>query len=290
MLSIEENRYWIWMSTLNLKRIVIKELINKYKNPEVIFNLPKSELIQSDILNTNEIQYIYENKNIKNLNCYINYMRKNKIGIINIYDKEYPVNLKNIYCSPLWLYYIGNIKLLTKKNIAIVGSRKCTSYGKIVAKNISTEISNQKINIVSGLAYGIDTYAHIGAIKEKARTIAVLGNGLDIIYPRENIKIANEIIKKDGLIISEYIMGTKPEKQNFPERNRIISGISETIIVVEAEEKSGSLITVDFALEQGKDVFAVPGNIYSKNSKGTNKIIKDGARIITSIDDILEEI
>ncbi len=189
-------------------------------------------------------------------------MKNKNIKIITINDEEYPQKLKNIYDYPILLYYKGNIEILKRKSIAIIGSRDCTQYGINMAKKIANELSNRNIYIVSGLARGIDTCAHIGAIKEKAKTIAVLGNGLDSIYPSENKKLSEIIIDKGGLILSEYIIGTKPEKKNFPERNRIISGIANGVVVVEAKEKSGSLITVDFALEQGRDVYAVPRKYY----------------------------
>lgn len=186
---------------------------------------------------------------------------------------------------------IGNKEILNNKNIAIVGCRESSNYGNKNSYNIAYELSKQNINIVSGLAKGIDANAHVGSImaKSNGKTIAVLGNGLDIIYPKENKKIAMEIIKNGGAIISEYSLGTMPEKQNFPLRNRIISGISNGVVVVEAKEKSGTLITVDFALEQGRNVYCVPGNIDSDNSYGTNNLIKQGAKVFTEINDILED-
>lgn len=216
-------------------------------------------------------------------------MIKNSIDIISIQDEEYPEILKNIYDPPLYLYIRGNKKILKENAIAIVGCRECTQYGKKVAWELAYNIAKQNINIVSGLAKGIDGVAHKSAVVANGRTIAVLGNGLDIIYPSENIMLATEILKSGGAIISEYPLGERPQKQNFPERNRIVSGISKGIIVVEAKEKSGALITADFALEQGRAVFAVPGNINQETSIGTNKLIKQGANLITSYKDILEE-
>ena len=151
---------------------------------------------------------------------------------------------------------------------------------------LAYNLSNNNINIVSGRARGIDAYSHIGCLKGKAKTIAVVGCGLDRVYPEENRWIYNKIIENDGAIISEHVIGTKPLAQNFPRRNRIISALSKALIVVEAKEKSGTLITVDFALEQGKDIYVVPGNIDSRNSVGTNELIKQGARVLTKIDDI----
>ncbi len=228
-------------------------------------------------------------KNIYNIDKYIGYMVKNNIEIISIQDQRYPEILKTIYDPPVSLYIRGNIEILNSCSIAIIGCRNCTQYGKNVAQKLAYNISKQEVNIVSGLAKGIDAIAHKGTIIAGGKTIAVLGNGLDTIYPSENITLAKEILKTGGAIISEYPLGEKPQKQNFPERNRIVSGLSKGIIVVEAKEKSGTLITVDFALEQGRDVFVVPGNIDSKNSAGTNELIKQGAKLITSYRDVIQE-
>ena len=184
---------------------------------------------------------------------------------------------------------------MNNKNIAIIGCRECSDYGKKAAKYFAYNLSKENVNIVSGLARGIDSYAHIGnicAVNEYkincGKTIAVVGNGLDIVYPKENYDVANRIIETGGIIISEYPCGTKPDKMNFPARNRIISGISDGVLVVEAKEKSGTLITVDFALEQGRDVFVVPGNINSINSVGTNDLIKQGAKCVTTYREVLD--
>ena len=167
-----------------------------------------------------------------------------------------------------------------------MGCRDCSIYGKNVARKLSYDLAKENITIISGLAKGIDAYAHLGALDAGGGTIAVIGNGLDYIYPYENKKIYERIIKNNGLIITEYVIGTKPEKINFPARNRIVSGLSDGVVVVEAKEKSGALITADFALEQGKNVYAVPGNINSFNSYGTNELIKQGAYAITDFTDI----
>ena len=211
-----------------------------------------------------------------------------KIEEISINSKEYPQNLKNIYDPPKKIYLIGNKDLLYQKGIAIVGARDATQYGKKIAYNLAKELSEQNIVIISGLAIGIDSYAHKGALEKG--TIAVLGSGIDNIYPKQNLELAREIIKNKGCIISEYPLGTKPERLHFPQRNRIISGLSDGVVVIEASKKSGALITAEFALEQGKEVFAVPGDINKKQSEGTNQLIKDGAILLTSATDILENI
>ena len=211
---------------------------------------------------------------------------------ISINNKKYPEQLKNIYDPPMKIYALGNTEILNQKGIAIVGSRKATEYGKKVALEISQTLSSKGFHIISGLARGIDSYAHIGNIMSdySGKAIAILGNSLDNIYPKENRNLAIQILKKGGCILSEYPIGSEIQPKNFPERNRIISGLSKAVIIVEASEKSGALITADFALEQGKDVFAVPGNIFSENSVGTNALIKQGAIVVTSFQDILEEI
>lgn len=218
---------------------------------------------------------------------------ENQIKVLSIEDEQYPIELKNIYDPPAKLYAIGNIEELKNKAIAIVGSRKISEYGKKASKYFAYNLAKRGCNIVSGLARGVDSYAHIGNIlalmKEgniSGKPIAVLGNGLDIIYPSENKRLYENIIKYGGVIISEYPLGTKPEKMNFPARNRIISALSKAVLVVEARAKSGALITADFALEQGKDVFAVPGNINLINSVGTNNLIKDGAILVTNANEI----
>ena len=215
-----------------------------------------------------------------------------KIEEVNIDSEEYPKQLKEIYDPPLKLYVLGSKQLLKEKSIAIVGARNATEYGKKVAFQISKELSEAKINIISGLAVGIDTSAHLGTLQGKCigKTIAVLGSGLDKIYPKENIELAKHILKFGGCLVSEYPVGTSASKLNFPQRNRIISGLSKGVLVVEASEKSGSLITADFALEQGREVFAIPGDINKENSKGTNELIKQGAKLVTKYNEILEEI
>ncbi len=318
MENLENKKYWIWFSLIKGLGCVRKnKLLKIYGTPEEIYKLSKRELLKVDGIGEETVTNIIEAKNEKILNYHIKYMEENNIDIIHICEKSYPQILKQIYDAPVSLYIRGNKEILNGKNVGIVGCRECTDYGKKAAKYFAYNLSKEKsINIVSGLAKGVDSYAHWGSVganiefestkncgKEQTgceklditceklknscgKTIAVLGNGLDMIYPKENIELANEIIRSGGAIISEYPCGTKPDKMNFPARNRIISGMSQGIIVIEAKEKSGTLITVDFALEQGRDVFVVPGNINSINSVGTNDLIKQGAKMVTSYEDI----
>ena len=286
MEELENKRYWIWLSLIkNLGSKRKLKLLELYRTPEEIYKLTKEELININGIGEAIANDIIISKNEKILNYHIKYMKENNIKIININEREYPQALKKIYDPPISLYVRGNIEKLNNKNIGIVGCRECTTYGKKSAEYFAYNLSKQNINIVSGLAKGIDSYAHLGSLNT-GNTIAVLGNGLDMLYPKENLELANEIVKRGGTIISEYPCGTKPDKMKFPARNRIISGISSGIIVIEAKEKSGTLITVDFALEQGRDVFVVPGNINSINSVGTNDLIKQGARLVTTYEDV----
>ena len=332
MEDLENKKYWIWLSLIKGLGCVRKNnLLKIYGTPEEIYKLSKRELLKVDGIGEETVTNIIEAKNEKILNYHIKYMEENNIDIIHICEKSYPQALKQIYDAPVSLYIRGNKEILNGKNIGIVGCRECTDYGKNAAKYFAYNLSKEKsVNIVSGLAKGVDSYAHWGSVganiecentkncgkkqescgkinnncgkinddcgklkndcgklkNDCGKTIAILGNGLDMIYPKENIELANEIIRNGGAIISEYPCGTKPDKMNFPARNRIISGLSKGIIVIEAKEKSGTLITVDFALEQGRDVFVVPGNINSINSVGTNDLIKQGAKMVTSYEDI----
>ena len=270
------------------------ELLQEYGNPKKIYNITESELLKVRGIGKELAKKILD-KNIKEqIYKHIKYMQKYKIDIISINDKKYPQILKQIYDPPISLYIKGNIEILNGKNIAIVGCRNSSKYGEEAAKYFAYNLSAKGINIISGLARGIDTYAHIGNLGAMmhngndicGKTIAVVGNGIDIIYPKENKYLEEKIIKSGGCIISEYPLGTKPEKFNFPARNRIISGLSKGVLVIEARAKSGTLITIDFALQQGRDVYVVPGNINSVNSVGTNDLIKQGAKLVTRVEEI----
>lgn len=271
MIKVEEKYYKIWITLikgLGIKRYT--NLIKKFQNRKNIFNSKKEDLINIPLIDSKIIENILNEKNkILAKQCLI-YMEKNNIEIISIEEKEYPINLINTYSPPVCLYIKGNKNIFQNKGIAIVGCRDSTDYGNKVAQEFSYKLAQNKINIVSGLAKGIDSFAHLGATYAKGLTTAVLGNGLDTIYPKENYYLAEKILKNNGAIISEYPIGTKPEKMNFPARNRIISGISDGLLVVEAKKKSGTLITVDFALEQGRDVFIVPRK-YKLFKFGRNK-------------------
>ena len=287
MINLDKNKYWVWFSLIeNLGSRKKQELLKKYNNPQRIYNLKKEDIVKIPGFSEKRAEMILDKKKRYELNDYLQKMKKENVDIITIEDDEYPRILKNIYDYPISLYIKGNKKILNNKSIGIVGCRIASEYGIKVAQYFAYKLAQKGLNIISGLAKGIDSNSHIGAIKAKGITIGIVGNGLDIVYPKENYKLYSEILKNDGAIISEYPLGTKPEKINFPARNRIISGMSNGIIVVEAKKKSGTLITVDCALEQGRDVYVVPGNINSANSLGTNELIKQGAKMVTKYDDI----
>ena len=285
--ELEKKKYWIWLSTikgLGSRRKQI--LLNKYKTPERIYNLKKEEILKIKGFSETLAECIIDKENKENLKKQIDDIQEQNIKIITIKEKEYPQLLRTIYDYPVSIYVKGNEKILNGPTIGIVGCRQSTAYGEKVAQYFAYNLSKRSINIISGLAKGIDSQSHIGAIKAKGITIGVIGSGLDIVYPKENQYLYDKIIRENGAIVSEYPLGVKPEKMNFPARNRIISGMSKGILVVEAKKKSGTLITVDFALEQGRDVYVVPGNIDEMNSVGTNDLIKQGAQMVTSHKDI----
>ena len=210
--------------------------------------------------------------------------------VINKGDSDYPEKLMKIKDAPEKLYVRGNLPNPCKKTVAIVGARNCTEYGSTLAKTIARILSLNDVQIISGLAMGIDTSGHIGAIEANAATFSVLGCGVDICFPSHNSNVYERILELGGGILAEVEVGTPPLPYNFPLRNRIISGLSDIVIVVEARDKSGSLITADFALEQGKTIFACPGRVGDSLSRGTNNLIKQGAYILTSADDVLEHL
>lgn len=281
--------YWHWL--LNIKNIGLgktKAILKYYDSPKDAFLGKESELKQIGALKEEDRKNIIKSKDINLIKKDYNKLHKNNIYLIIKDDKSYPSKLKNIYDPPFGLYVRGSLPQDNKLSIAIVGARACSDYGRQVATNISRELASKGVQIISGLAYGVDSYAHTGALKVKGQTFAILGCGIDICYPKENFKIYMDI-RKQGGIISEYGMGKQPIAFQFPMRNRIISALSDGILIVEAREKSGSLITADSGLEQGKNIYSIPGNIYSKLSEGTNNLIKMGAKTVSNSQDILED-
>lgn len=213
-----------------------------------------------------------------------------KNNFFTIDDEIYPESLKNISNPPKKIYYLGNLELLKNDRfISVVGTRNNSSYGKLCCENIVKKLVQSNVVIVSGFAIGIDTIAHKTALEKKAKTIAVVASGLDIVYPASNINLWKQM-EEEGLILSEFDFGVKPFRTNFPRRNRIIAGLSRATIVIESKEKGGSLVTADLALEEGRDVYAVPADIFSENSKGCNNLIRDcRAKLLSNADEILTD-
>ena len=210
-------------------------------------------------------------------------------GVYSWDDRGYPTNLRKIPQPPPVLYVRGRLEKQDELSVAIVGTRQVSAYGREVARELGSELARHGVTVVSGLALGVDAIAHQAAVEAGGRTIAVLGSSVDQIYPARNRRLALQIIEQ-GALVSEYALGTKPEASNFPPRNRIISGLSLAVVVVEAGRRSGALITASFAAEQARDVFAVPGSILSPGSEGCNRLIQDGAFPVTSIGDLLESL
>ena len=266
----------------------LKNLLEIFGSPKNIFSSSVDELSKHIPKNLAE-RILNRDKSVrKKAEGELLLAEKKKIKLIHINDELYPSLLKEIPEPPIILYYLGDIKIVDK-SIAIVGSRKHSSYGKVITEKFSKELSECGINIVSGLASGIDGIAHKTALKSDGKTTAVLGNGIDIIYPYENRKLFDEI-KEKGCIISEFPLGFKPSKFTFPQRNRIIAGLSYGIIITEAPEKSGALITANYGLEYNRIIFSVPTNITNPYGKGSNNLLKEGAFPITETEDIFREL
>jgi len=294
--SIELLKYIYFLTKVkNLGNKRIKSIISHFPDFTDFlksgFNeFKKIERIDSNI--SDEIIFAKKNYLIfeKEFEAVMSKAQRKKINIITILDKDYPENLKRIFDAPVILYYIGKLDPKDKYSLSIVGTRNPTEYGKYTCEKFTEQLCELGIPIISGFARGIDTIVHKTCLKNKKINYAVFGSGVDVIYPEENGKVYSELIEK-GAIISEFPMGAKPDKVNFPRRNRIISGISLGTVVIESGIKGGSLLTAEIAIDQDREVFAVPGYINSKQSEGTNELIKRGqAKLVTCIEDILSEI
>lgn len=286
---IPERDILIWLNCIGVSNTCIKSLISYFGNLSQLWTYNIDKLVISNIIKPKAAENIISNRNDSAMADFFSNIEKNNLDVITVFDEDYPETLLNIYNNPLVLYKKGKYKDFNQLSIGIVGSRKITSYGRWACERFTKELVELGITIVSGLASGIDAIAHRTALDNGGDTIGVLGNGLDVVYPKSNHALY-ERIPGSGCIITEFPLSTIPYNYNFPLRNRIISGLSLGVIVVEAQEKSGSIITAHYAMEQGKEVFAVPGNINSLYSSGTNHLIKDGAKMLLDMDDILEEI
>lgn len=293
-MKYKNNTIIFWMkevcgvSNLNLLNIVRLE-----KNLNIILKLMPKELMQRFGLRQKVAQVLVEKRVLLGYHDYYEVAlleaQKHGVGIITYVDQGYPMQLKSVYDAPVIIFVKGRLLKQDNKSIAIVGTRHPTAYGKKAAYNIGKGLADQGFTIISGMASGIDSASHLGALDSGGRTLAILGTGLDQCYPKSNKKLYSKIIESGGAL-SEYPIGTDARPYHFPQRNRIISGLSCGVVVVEAGMKSGTMITVNHGLDQGKQIFAVPGNIYNSMSKGTNQLLRNGAAIVTEVSDILNEL
>jgi DNA processing protein len=282
--------YWLALAlTPGLGPTRIKKLIEQYGTAERVFHASLTELeatgmraVSAQSIATGKSHELAQQECAKAVEA--------RARIISLSDPEYPQRLKEIYDPPVILFVKGCVEVLAQPGIAMVGTRHPTPYGSGMAERLSTDLAARGLVIISGLARGIDTASHRGAVAAKGKTIAVLGTGIDVMYPKENTRLTEQIVALGGALITEFPVGTPPTPQNFPIRNRIISGMSAGVLVVEAAEYSGTRITSRLALEQNRDVYAVPGNVTNKNSWGPNTLIKQGAKLVATWEDVWEEL
>lgn len=286
----DELKYWLALLTVpKIGPIRYIHLVKRFGSPEKVLSASERELSEQPDVGPILASNIRNKVSWKEAEEQLELLERNQVRIVTFQDQDYPQNLLSIYDPPPFLFAKGEIKKEDENAVAIVGCRSASVYGRRITERIGRELVKRGITIVSGLARGIDSIGHLSALKEKGRTLAVLGSGLDVLYPPENRGLAEQI-SSSGAVISEFPFGTKPEPPNFPKRNRLISGLSLGVVIVEAGPKSGALLTAHCALEQNREVFAIPGNLGAKNSEGTNRLIKEGAKLVTSVEDILEEL
>lgn len=267
----------------------LKKVIEYFEDPKTAWDAGSKEFLSLGIPR-NVVSLFLEKRNTLNPEKYFQQISDSGIKIVSVFDKTYPKNLLQIYDPPTILYYKGSLDSINNRAIGVVGTRKITGYGKTVTEKFATELSQAGFVIVSGLARGVDTVSHWAAINAKGQTIACLGGGLNKIFPPENFNLSQKIADGFGAVITEYPPDYPSLAGNFPARNRIIAGLSLAVLVTEAAEDSGSLITANLAIENGKDVFAIPGPITSSLSQGPASLIKNGAKLVTSVEDILNEL
>ncbi|NMA87166.1 MAG: DNA-protecting protein DprA [Tissierellia bacterium] len=280
--------YWIWLS--QIKGVGPKRqrlLLEKFNTPDKIYNASLEDLMECPSIGRAIAKNIVAERSLERAKTILDNANSSNIKILTLDNPLYPQKSKDIEEMPILLYYKGKL-VENSMGVAIVGSRRCSGYGKIVVHEAATYLAEENITVVSGMAKGIDGYAHTSCIKAEGYTIAVLGNGLDICYPPEHIELMEKIIE-NGAIISEYPPGTRPNPKYFPRRNLIISAWAYKILVIEAGAKSGSLITANFGRDHGREILAVPDNIYSTESKGSNDLIHNGAEIYLHKEQLLIE-
>jgi DNA processing protein len=289
MASADELKYWVGFSRMpGIGRVKISQLLEHFTTLEQAWKASAGELRKAG-LDSKSAETVVNLRPRISLDAEMESLKQYKVKVLTCGSATYPQRLKEIYDYPPVLYVRGNPLPEDETCLAVVGTRRATVYGRQVTEEIVSDLARNKVTIVSGLAKGIDSIAHRAALEAGGRTIAVFACGLDIVYPAENANLAREIMER-GALISEYPLGIRPKADNFPRRNRIMSGLSLGVLVVEAGESSGALITANQALEQNRDVFAIPGSILSPSSRGTNHLIQEGAKLVRNHVDILEEL
>ena len=289
MNAADELKYWISFSRIpGIGKVKVSQLLGYFNSLGDAWQAAPGELKKSG-LDSKSVSLITSLRQRLSPDDELDKLNKYRAKAIPYNSPDYPQRLKEIHDFPVLIYVRGNLLPEDDCCLAVVGTRRATTYGRQVAEEIVTDLAKNKITIISGLAKGIDTIAHHAALAAQGRTIAVFGCGLDIVYPSENARLAREIMEQ-GALISEYPLGTRPKADNFPRRNRIMSGMSLGVLVVEAGDRSGALITTEQALQQNREVFAIPGNIFSPASKGTNNLIQQGAKLVKNYVDVLEEL
>lgn len=287
---MEEKIYDFWFYSLEeLKEEQRAALLSEYHSSKEIYQVPIEKLEEIITLAPWLQKRIYNSRNTLKLQQEYEFMQKKGIRFVCSKDKEYPEKLRNIKDKPGGLFVRGEFIGTKEKTVAVIGARECSNYGKFMARQIGKALAEQGITLISGMARGVDGCAQMAAMEEGGKSIAILGCGVDICYPRENYPLY-ELLAEQGGILSEYRLGTPAMGRNFPRRNRIISGLADVIIVVEAKKRSGTSITVSYALEQGKDVMAVPGRVTDSLSEGCNFLISQGAYPINSIEEMMEDL
>jgi len=287
---MERLLYHLWINLLlGPKSEQLDILLNAFESAVEVYNAQRNDLRKVEGIKAYTIDRIMKNKSLDAAKAEILACRRMGVNILPSYSEKFPKRLLNIHCPPHILYVKGDIGDIDEELcISIVGTRKCTRYGAQVGRHIANGLAKNGVTVVSGGAKGVDTAAINGALDAYGRTIVVLGSGIDVIYPSENRRLFDEV-SKNGAVITEYPTGTRPLPNHFPQRNRIISGLSQGTLIIEAPKGSGSLITANYALEQGRDVFAVPGDITQSNNEGSNELIKAGAYPVTDAKDILSQ-
>ncbi len=282
-------KYWVGFNIVpHIGPAKVRALLDHFGDLEVAWCADRASLARAG-LDRRAIRSLIETRARLDLDAEMAKLERHRVKALTWDDEEYPSLLRQIYGPPPVLYVRGELLPDDEWAVAVVGTRKATVYGKEVTRRLCGELARNHVTVVSGLARGIDGVAHRAALDAGGRTIAVLACGLDRVYPPEHRKLAQSIAE-NGALVSDYPLGVPPDASNFPPRNRIISGLSLGVVVVEAGKRSGALITVGFALEQGREVFAVPGNILNRNSAGCNRLIHDGAKMVLGVEDILEEL